>query len=324
MSNIHTHYDNLKVSRTAPPEVIKAAYKSLVHKYHPDKYSGDNNEAEKVMRLLNEAYEVLSDPVQRLKHDQWIEEQEELNKVNANKFAYRSDETLKQHSPLNKTTAPKRKSNPPISFFYSLKNFVRKMVDFCLALIGWGMILVMIFLVVKCQFFPDANLNNLQTEQDSGEVYDSNSAEASEDEEIYIQPDKIEKDLIPEALPYTGYTNRQIFNGVAPLSIKVSEGSHYWVKIENALTGDELASYFIRSGETLNIEIPIGSYEVKYASGKQWYGEGELFGKNTSYAKADEILDFKFDGYSYNGYSIELIQQVNGNLETTSISEGQF
>lgn len=323
MSNIHTHYDNLKVSRTAPPEVIKAAYKSLVNKYHPDKHNGDH-EAEQVMRLLNEAYEVLSDPIQRLKHDQWIEEQEKLNNVNANKFPYRYDENLKQHSPLHKSTAPKRKSNPPISLLQRSKNFVRKIVDFCLGLISWGLILFIIFLCIKHLFFPDANLNNLQTAQEHSELYDSNSAEGSEYEEVYREPAKIKKDLIPEALPYTGYTNRQTFNGVAPLRIKVSEGSHYWVKIENALTGDELASYFIRAGETLNIEVPIGSYEVKYASGKQWYGESELFGTNTSYAKADEILNFRFDGYSYNGYSIELIQQVNGNLETTSISEGEF
>jgi len=72
---MHTHYDNLKVSRDAPPEVIRAAYKSLSQKYHPDRHA-DSEQANRIMRLLNVAYEVLSDPVRRAEHDQWITVQE--------------------------------------------------------------------------------------------------------------------------------------------------------------------------------------------------------------------------------------------------------
>lgn len=74
---MHTHYDNLKVSRDAPAEVIRAAYKSLSQKYHPDRHA-DGEEANRVMRLLNAAYEVLSDPVKREEHDRWIATQEKL------------------------------------------------------------------------------------------------------------------------------------------------------------------------------------------------------------------------------------------------------
>jgi curved DNA-binding protein CbpA len=70
---MHTHYDNLKVSRTAPPEVIRAAYKVLAQRHHPD--VNPSADAERVMRLLNQAYAVLSDPQQRHAHDAWIEEQ---------------------------------------------------------------------------------------------------------------------------------------------------------------------------------------------------------------------------------------------------------
>lgn len=74
---MHTHYDNLKVSRDAPQEVIRAAYKSLSQKYHPDRHA-DGEEANRIMRLLNIAYDVLSDPARRAEHDQWITEQERL------------------------------------------------------------------------------------------------------------------------------------------------------------------------------------------------------------------------------------------------------
>jgi hypothetical protein len=75
MAKIHTHYDNLKVSRQAPQEVIRAAYKALSQKYHPDKNPGDEK-ASRIMAIVNTAYNVLSDPVRRKEHDEWIAAEE--------------------------------------------------------------------------------------------------------------------------------------------------------------------------------------------------------------------------------------------------------
>ncbi|MGH8807730.1 MAG: J domain-containing protein [Noviherbaspirillum sp.] len=71
MAHIHTHYDNLKVARNAPPEVIRAAYKTLSQKYHPDRH-GNSPDAIRVIQIINAAYAVLSDPVRRREHDEWI------------------------------------------------------------------------------------------------------------------------------------------------------------------------------------------------------------------------------------------------------------
>ena len=71
MSKIYTYYDDLKISRDAPNEVIRAAYKSLSLKYHPDRYH--NSEATEIMATINKAYEVLSDPLKRKQYDEWIE-----------------------------------------------------------------------------------------------------------------------------------------------------------------------------------------------------------------------------------------------------------
>jgi hypothetical protein len=70
MSSTHTHYDNLRVSRNAPPEVIRAAYKALSQRYHPDK--NENPDATLIMKILNEAYAVLSDADARRKYDESI------------------------------------------------------------------------------------------------------------------------------------------------------------------------------------------------------------------------------------------------------------
>ncbi len=75
MAKIHTHYDNLKVSRGAPQEVIRAAYKALSQKYHPDKNPGDEKAA-RIMAILNSAYGTLADPVRRREHDEWIAAEE--------------------------------------------------------------------------------------------------------------------------------------------------------------------------------------------------------------------------------------------------------
>ncbi|MCY1273488.1 Chaperone protein DnaJ [compost metagenome] len=76
MSKLHTHYDNLQVSRSASQEVIRAAYRSLTQKHHPDRHPLQNEEATRKMGLINEAYAVLSDPERRRGHDAWIKEHE--------------------------------------------------------------------------------------------------------------------------------------------------------------------------------------------------------------------------------------------------------
>src|SRR5205823_5668425 len=72
---VHTYYDNLKVAQDAPPAVIRAAYRALAQQYHPDRNPG-SAEAARVMKLVNEAYAVLSDPERRRAHDDWIRSME--------------------------------------------------------------------------------------------------------------------------------------------------------------------------------------------------------------------------------------------------------
>ncbi len=71
MKPVHTHYDNLKVARNAPPEIIRAAYKTLCHQFHPDHHAG-SSAATQTFQLISTAYQVLSDPDARRNHDQWI------------------------------------------------------------------------------------------------------------------------------------------------------------------------------------------------------------------------------------------------------------
>lgn len=71
---MHTHYDELKVKQDAPLEVIRAAYKVLCQKYHPDKFPGREESANKIMKTINAAFALLSNPDKRRAYDALIAE----------------------------------------------------------------------------------------------------------------------------------------------------------------------------------------------------------------------------------------------------------
>ena len=64
------YYKILGVIQDAEDIVIKAAYRALAQRYHPDKWVGDPAEATRRMSEINMAYDVLSDQTKRKQYDQ--------------------------------------------------------------------------------------------------------------------------------------------------------------------------------------------------------------------------------------------------------------
>ncbi len=67
------HYSVLGIPRTAKADDIKKAYRKLARKHHPD-LNPNSADAKKKFQEINEANEVLSDPVHRKKYDAYGEQ----------------------------------------------------------------------------------------------------------------------------------------------------------------------------------------------------------------------------------------------------------
>jgi len=134
-----------------------------------------------------------------------------------------------------------------------------------------------------------------------------------------------EQPMPEQGLMKLGLNFRPNTDEKAPLKIitELANGN-YVLKIENWNSGEFFASYFIHRGSILNIEVPLGSYKIKLACGKKWYGPIDLFGPDTVYSYIPDKIIFNEYADYYRGYSIDLIPQVGGNLKTRTMQAGDW
>jgi DnaJ-class molecular chaperone len=159
---MRTHYDNLKVAKDAPPEVIRAAYKVLCQKYHPDKHKGNPAEAERIMKIINASYAALSDEETRKAHDRRIEREEATRKINnamdpltdlENLFINDDDEPAPpKPSRRPKTSRSPRKPNPSQPAASAPSNPVEKPTYDWLNLAAGFMVLYIAYLIMSMIF----------------------------------------------------------------------------------------------------------------------------------------------------------------------------
>ena len=109
-----SYYDVLGVAPDAEPEVVAAACRALMKKYHPDiRAAGDSNER---ARRINEAWETLRDPAKRSRYDTKLGRDEAGKKPDPGsspKPPPRSQSTAQQTKPPPKSGAAPRPSPAP-------------------------------------------------------------------------------------------------------------------------------------------------------------------------------------------------------------------
>uniref|UniRef100_A0A914N3N1 J domain-containing protein n=1 Tax=Meloidogyne incognita TaxID=6306 RepID=A0A914N3N1_MELIC len=69
MSSIPNHYETLKVPQNASAEQIKASYREIMLKYHPDKNPPNDPVALEISKKLNVAYGILGNEQKRREYD---------------------------------------------------------------------------------------------------------------------------------------------------------------------------------------------------------------------------------------------------------------
>ncbi len=113
---------------------------------------------------------------------------------------------------------------------------------------------------------------------------------------------------------------------VAPFEVVTRAGDDYYIKLVDAYSDNDVVGMFVRGGETLEVLVPLGSYRMRYAYGDVWRGERQHFGPGemTQFSEVDETLRFVETTYAYEGHTIELIRQLDGNLEVGNISASRF
>lgn len=111
------YYEILEVDKKASPEIIKKSYSTLAKKYHPDLQPEDmKQDAEEKFKLINEAYEVLSDPEKRKNYDASLSEniisKEEYDSIYMENLKLRDiiNEMQKEYS-QNNSSYPRQEEN---------------------------------------------------------------------------------------------------------------------------------------------------------------------------------------------------------------------
>ena len=108
---------------------------------------------------------------------------------------------------------------------------------------------------------------------------------------------------------------------LATLTIKTPPDANYMVKLDDAYTREPVMSLYVPAGTTQDVEVPIGQYVLKSASGERWCGDNELFGTSTSTSIAIETFSFASADVHW---TVELIRQKSGNLRQRAIPRSEF
>lgn len=146
-------------------------------------------------------------------------------------------------------------------------------------------------------------------------VYDSYSTVTPYGDEIpLVIPDDTSGDEGLSSLPASGYywdySGRE---PLAPFGVTAPEGEqYYFVLLVDTYTQDDVCAFFLWPGDTQEVLVPLGDFEVYYMMGSDWQGEANLFGDALDFTGIGDIYRFYDDGFYYVGNDLDLssVQQT--------------
>lgn len=327
-----THYDNLKVSQDAPFEVIKAAYRSLIQKHHPDR-NGDDPESHRILSIINQSYEVLSDPEARKQHDEWIakklKEQQPKRKAVRSKVSSTKESTT-SYSDFYSSTP----DYPTVFFNVYLKKYNVKKSDLMNAIWNGKLRTVKVGSNTFVEDKPISASSDLSSKLTSLLLFAfiigvialfvmSSNNRPVQSPINYSLPENPVLKQVP--MPKTGIIKRVNFDFTdAQLTINVERKNSVYLKLLDPTTEKELLVVFVRSGDSLAVDLPSGDYVLLYAEGKKWYGDELYFGRNTHFARAVDLFDIPQYPQGISKKSLIFYERIHGNLKSKQINLSQF
>jgi curved DNA-binding protein CbpA len=324
--SFRTHYDNLQVARNASQEVIRAAYRSLSQKYHPDK-NPDAPEAERIMRIINAAYETLSDPERKRHHDEWIDEM--LKKIERNG----GRESPPPHPPEPPHSEPPPKWGP--SSQSTLSHFRRWWF-------GYTWLACIIFALLSRSDKPSSTSQSSPSRSNSY----SSSASPSPQRPRYVRPatapngnfdieawlaESVKTRYVRPATAPNGNRWPQTSGYIKGYPSKLTDGLST-VTIDNSANDTDVFAkifrlggvrpipiryLFIKAGDKFTAKsIRAGYYDVRYLV---------LDTGHISRSESFELQEIDLpDATHYSTISMTLYKVSNGNMQTYPIPEEEF
>jgi len=176
------YYEILKVSQKATDTEIKSSYKELVKKYHPDLYVGDKDFAEKKIKEINEAYDILSNPESKKEYDEYLNPQPTVT-YTQNSYSKNTYSNTYNNNSNPQYTEPKQQSGFGnfISEKFDLLNKKTQIKIFILAIIA-VLAVFLINLIQLKQYYLTGDTNYLIPA--NTEIPEDDSDNIIEDENI--------------------------------------------------------------------------------------------------------------------------------------------
>ncbi len=297
---MRTHYDNLNVSENAPDEVIRAAYKALAMRSHPARNDG-SPESRRIMQILNEAYEVLSDSSRRKEYDRFL--------LSSRHVQSDQQDTFKKRQPAPRNTPAPQSTN----LFVALLAFIFS--DFRIAL-----------LVIGLTLWGYSALTSKKNPSRSGAPISTKPHYVTQPYSPPARPKYVRPSLSPVGTRWpssAGYVSGyqvEVQGGLSSVKIDNSRNSSdVFLKLVLLSASEAIPARmcYIPAFSTFSFpSVMAGRYDVRYRD----LDTGSL-------SKTEEfILEEKptYGGTSYSNLTLTLYKVANGNMTTESIDESEF
>lgn len=252
------YYIVLGVSNTAGFEEIKAAYRELAKKYHPDKNPG-NKAAEDFFKEVQQAYAVLSNPEKRRKYDLKFSYNSAQGKTTRSSYtqysgnAYQYAQQQAQFKQRTKNTVkPKQPSKPDKSENYYI-------------LISVGIAMILLYFIIS-----------YSGEQKTVPVITNST------EENFPTKMKNEAPAISNFdSPYSNYFGEEVAEFESKNSIIINNSNNSEAVVCLVFIGNPdktIRNQYMNAGTTFKMNnIPDGNYFLKIYFGNEWDQEKKLY-----------------------------------------------